>query len=119
MQNGFVSAEFESGMFHGAHWTEPTVATVIPDSPERSNSKAKMYADVAWFELGHLQVGETCKLVGRFSATFWKTEEDTIMCQLPNGEIGVYTHDSDIAWETRRYGAQRVATALIAGERLD
>ncbi|NIQ88626.1 MAG: hypothetical protein GWN93_05920 [Deltaproteobacteria bacterium] len=112
--------EYESGMWKESSWTVAEVATNIPDTPKHSNSKAKMYADVSWFELGHLNVGETCKLVGdRYNARFWKLEEDTVMCQLQNGELGVYTHDSDEAWEERRYGADRIMTALVTGERLD
>ena len=99
-----MDTAFESGMFTGSRWSIVTVA--------------KMYADIGWFELGHLLPGETCNLSGVHNAQFWKTEEDTLLCRLDSGELGVYTHDSDYNWEERRYDAERIATALMAGEEL-
>jgi len=113
-----MDTAFESGMFTGSRWSIVTVAINIPDVPHRDNPRAKMYADIGWFELGHLLPGETCNLSGVHNAQFWKTEEDTLLCRLDSGELGVYTHNSDYNWEERRYDAERIATALMAGEEL-
>ena len=116
MTNESLGVDFESGFFSDSHWSVVSLATSIPAIPKSSDPKAQMHADVAWFELGHLQVGEYCRLSGRHNAEFWKIEETTLMCKV-DGKIGVYVHDNDISWEERRYAAERIVLDIMTGER--
>ena len=115
MNQQLQDSAFESGFFPDSRWSVVREGVEIPAIPERTDPTAGMYADVSWFELGHLEIGQSCVLSGRFNAEFWKIEETTLMCRI--GErIGIYTHDSDYNWEERRYAAERTVTSLLTGE---
>lgn len=110
-----LESAFGSSFFPDSRWSVVEVAHDIPEVPKHSDPVAQMYADVSWFELGHLNVGETCRLSGGSNAQFWKTEEDTMLCRLDDGRVGVYKHESDMDWEDRRWRAERMAMSILKG----
>ena len=79
MNQQLQDSAFESGFFPGSRWSVVHSRREIPAIPNRIDPVASMYADVSWFELGHLEVGQSCTLSGKFNAEFWKIEETTLM----------------------------------------
>ena len=109
---------FESEMFG----TESRWSTVVTKAPPKPNKElrepmADVYAELAWYELGHLKPGEACRLTGTlYKGSFYKTAEDTLLCILPDGTWGEYTHDSDLVWRRRRAEVEATVRQMEDGQ---
>lgn len=111
--NQLQTKAFGSEMFPTSRWS------IVYERPAPSeigdNAEANAMAEVAWFELGHLKVGQAVDLSGEhFAGTFYRTKW-ALACVLPDGRSGEYVHTDDYKWLERRREAEAFVTAIEEG----
>jgi len=111
-----VQGYFNSTVFNGAKWSLVERAAP-PAGVPLGNKKAAYWAELAWFELGHLENGQFVRLTGSYEATFYKVEQgNALVCVLQDGASGVYRHLNDETWDRRRALMASIIQAIENGE---